>query len=110
MLFDRELADTFPYRRKRGGHLFSKHRFLSAQMEAYLADDLWRDLAARAFENAGLTPEDAATTARPGASPCSASTRSGWTTAPRWPTTNGVPCSGSEILMPPPATTTTWET
>jgi threonine aldolase len=28
-------------RRKRGGHLVSKHRFIAAQMEAYLADDLW---------------------------------------------------------------------
>ena len=39
-------------RRKRGGHLFSKHRFLSAQMEAYLADGLWLDLAARAYARA----------------------------------------------------------
>ena len=30
------------YRRKRAGHLFSKMRFLSAQFDAYLADDLWR--------------------------------------------------------------------
>ncbi len=29
------------YRRKRGAHLFSKHRYLSAQMQAYLTDDLW---------------------------------------------------------------------
>ncbi len=28
-------------RRKRAAQLWSKHRFLSAQMEAYLADDLW---------------------------------------------------------------------
>ncbi|MDH3914427.1 MAG: low specificity L-threonine aldolase, partial [Rhodospirillales bacterium] len=35
------LARTFAYRRKRGGHLFSKMRFLSAQLDAYLADDLW---------------------------------------------------------------------
>ncbi|SFI98721.1 threonine aldolase family protein [Jannaschia pohangensis] len=28
-------------RRKRAGHLWSKHRFLSAQMLAYLTDDLW---------------------------------------------------------------------
>ena len=35
-------------RRKRGGHLFSKHRFLSAQMEAYLTDGLWLRLASRA--------------------------------------------------------------
>ena len=35
-------------RRKRGGHLFSKHRYLSAQIEAYLQDGLWLRLAAQA--------------------------------------------------------------
>ncbi|MEO1293386.1 MAG: beta-eliminating lyase-related protein [Pseudomonadota bacterium] len=45
ILFDPERAWEFELRRKRGAHLFSKHRFLSAQMEAYLADDLWLDLA-----------------------------------------------------------------
>ena len=35
-------------RRKRGGHLVSKHRFLAAQIEAYLADDLWLELARHA--------------------------------------------------------------
>ena len=34
-------AERLGYLRKRGGHLFSKMRFLSAQLEAYLADDLW---------------------------------------------------------------------
>src|SRR5262249_22358323 len=34
--------------RKRGGHLVSKHRFLAAQIEAYLADDLWLQLARHA--------------------------------------------------------------
>ena len=29
------------YRRRRGGHLFSKMRFLSAQLEAFIAKDLW---------------------------------------------------------------------
>ncbi len=29
------------FRRKRAGHLFSKMRFLSAQFEAYVTDDLW---------------------------------------------------------------------
>lgn len=48
VFFDPGLAAEFERRRKRGGHLFSKHRYLSAQMEAYLADDLWLDLAARA--------------------------------------------------------------
>ena len=48
VLFDPARAWEFELRRKRGGHLFSKHRFLSAQMEAYLADDLWLALARRA--------------------------------------------------------------
>jgi threonine aldolase len=42
------LAETFGFRRKRGGHLFSKMRFLSAQLEAYITDDLWLKNAARA--------------------------------------------------------------
>ncbi|PPR22824.1 MAG: Low specificity L-threonine aldolase [Alphaproteobacteria bacterium MarineAlpha10_Bin3] len=33
--------DELRFRRKRAGHLFSKMRFLSAQLDAYLADDLW---------------------------------------------------------------------
>lgn len=41
ILFDKSLAQEFAFRRKRAGHLFSKMRFLSAQLEAYLADDLW---------------------------------------------------------------------
>lgn len=41
VFFKRELAETFAFRRKRGGHLFSKMRFLSAQLEAYINDDLW---------------------------------------------------------------------
>ena len=45
VFFDPARAWEFELRRKRGGHLFSKHRFLSAQMEAYLEGDLWLDLA-----------------------------------------------------------------
>jgi len=41
VLFDKTLAQDFAFRRKRAGHLFSKLRFLSAQLDAYLADDLW---------------------------------------------------------------------
>jgi threonine aldolase len=41
VFFDPELAQDFAFRRKRGGHLFSKMRFVSAQLEAYLANDLW---------------------------------------------------------------------
>jgi threonine aldolase len=48
VLFDPARAWELELRRKRGGHLFSKHRYLSAQIEAYLADGLWLRLAARA--------------------------------------------------------------
>ena len=48
ILFDPKLAWEFELRRKRGGHLFSKHRYLSAQMLAYLTDGLWLDLAGKA--------------------------------------------------------------
>ncbi|AXL50491.1 threonine aldolase [Paraburkholderia caffeinilytica] len=41
VLFDASLAPEMGYRRKRAGHLFSKMRFLSAQIDAYLSDDLW---------------------------------------------------------------------
>ncbi len=41
VLFDPGQAERLGYLRKRGGHLFSKMRFLSAQLEAYLADGLW---------------------------------------------------------------------
>ena len=41
VVFKPELAESFLYRRRRGGHTFSKMRFLSAQLEAYLSDDLW---------------------------------------------------------------------
>jgi threonine aldolase len=53
VLFKPALADTFAYRRKRGGHLFSKMRFLSAQIEAYLRDDLWLRNARHANAMAG---------------------------------------------------------
>lgn len=45
VLFDPAKAWEFELRRKRGGHLFSKHRYLSAQVEAYLTDGLWLRLA-----------------------------------------------------------------
>jgi len=52
VLFDPARAWEFELRRKRGGHLFSKHRFLSAQFEAFLADDLWLDMARAANDSA----------------------------------------------------------
>ena len=48
VFFDPKHAWEFELRRKRGAHLFSKHRYLSAQMEAYLTDNLWHDLASKA--------------------------------------------------------------
>lgn len=61
IFFKSGYADEFGYRRKRGGHLFSKMRFLSAQLDAYLKDDLWLKNAAHANQMAqilavGLTP------------------------------------------------------
>lgn len=41
VLFDPALAGELAFRRKRGGHLSSKMRFLAAQMDAYLDGDLW---------------------------------------------------------------------
>ncbi|WP_295533735.1 low specificity L-threonine aldolase [uncultured Thioclava sp.] len=52
VIFDPKRAWEFELRRKRGGHLFSKHRFLAAQMQAYLTDDLWLKLATHANEMA----------------------------------------------------------
>ncbi|MEE4189065.1 MAG: beta-eliminating lyase-related protein [Roseobacter sp.] len=48
VMFDPEKAWEFELRRKRGGHLFSKHRYLSAQMKGYLQDDVWLQTAGRA--------------------------------------------------------------
>ncbi len=48
ILFDPKLAWEFELRRKRAGHLFSKMRFLAAQFEAMMTDDLWLSLASRA--------------------------------------------------------------
>ena len=43
--FDDTLATELPYRMKRGGLVLSKARFVSAQIERYLADDLWLERA-----------------------------------------------------------------
>lgn len=48
IFFDPRHAWEFELRRKRGAHLFSKHRYLSAQMKGYLADGLWLQTAAAA--------------------------------------------------------------
>ncbi len=52
VFFNPELAENFQYRRKRAGHLVSKMRFLSAQLEAYLHGGLWLELATHANRQA----------------------------------------------------------
>lgn len=52
VIFDPKHALEFEYRRKRGAQLFSKHRYLSAQFDAYLQGDLWLDLARAANSKA----------------------------------------------------------
>ncbi|MGG7566614.1 threonine aldolase family protein [Rhodovulum sp. DZ06] len=44
-------------RRKRGGHLFSKMRYVSAQMDAWLKDGLWLQLASQANARAAALAE-----------------------------------------------------
>jgi threonine aldolase len=41
IFFDRARTESFAARRKRAGHLWSKMRFLSVQLVAYLQDGLW---------------------------------------------------------------------
>lgn len=48
VFFDTTLAEDFLYRRKRAGQLLSKGRYLSAQANAYLKENLWLENAKRA--------------------------------------------------------------
>ncbi len=48
VFFKRDLVKDFELRRKRAGHLISKSRFVSAQLLAYVENDLWRRNAGRA--------------------------------------------------------------
>ena len=48
VVFDPGWFDGIAFRRKRAGHLLSKLRFISAQLSALIARDLWRELAAHA--------------------------------------------------------------
>ena len=52
IFFNRDNAKDFEFRRKRAGHLWSKQRFIAAQFEAWLQDDLWLSLAAHANTSA----------------------------------------------------------
>ncbi|WP_324753508.1 threonine aldolase family protein [Roseovarius sp. Pro17] len=52
IFFDPKHAWEFELRRKRGAHLFSKHRYLSAQMQGYLDGGIWLEAARAANANA----------------------------------------------------------
>ena len=54
VFFDKNLARGFKYTRKQGTHLPSKMRFISAQFEALLSNDLWRQNALHANRMAQL--------------------------------------------------------
>jgi threonine aldolase len=54
VFFDKALAGDFKYTRKQGTHLPSKMRYISAQFEALLTDDLWRQNAEHANRMAQL--------------------------------------------------------
>ena len=57
VFFDPSLAWEFELRRKRGAHLFSKHRYLSAQMLGYLEGDLWLETARQANDSCARLAE-----------------------------------------------------
>lgn len=65
VMFDRARAETLGFRRKRGGQLWSKMRFLAAQFEAYLDGELW--LANARHANAMATALGRGLAAVPGA-------------------------------------------
>jgi threonine aldolase len=52
VFFDKNLARDFKYMRKQGTHLPSKMRFISAQFEALLSNELWRQNAQHANQMA----------------------------------------------------------
>jgi len=52
VVFDPELAQQIPFRMKRGGQVLSKARFVSAQLERYVADGRWLERARQANANA----------------------------------------------------------
>jgi threonine aldolase len=52
VVFDEVLARDVPFLMKRGGQVLSKARYVSAQLERYLADDRWLDRARQANAHA----------------------------------------------------------
>src|SRR5438128_4593950 len=58
VFFNKNLARDFKYTRKQGTHLPSKMRFISAQFEALLSNDLWRQNAQHANRMAQLLADE----------------------------------------------------
>ena len=57
IFFKPELVGNFPYLHKRSGQLLSKMRFISAQLEAYISNDVWLRNARNANSMAKLLSE-----------------------------------------------------
>lgn len=57
VFFKPELVGNFPYLHKRSGQLLSKMRFISAQLEAYISNDVWLRNARNANAMAKLLSE-----------------------------------------------------
>ena len=57
VFFKPELVGNFPYLHKRSGQLLSKMRFVSAQLEAYISNDVWLRNARNANAMAKLLSE-----------------------------------------------------
>jgi len=64
VFFDKSLAKDFKYTRKQGTHLPSKMRFVSAQFEALLSNDLWLRNAEHANRMAQLLAQELGTIPR----------------------------------------------
>lgn len=58
VFFDPALAKEFKFIRKQGTHLPSKMRFISAQFEALLSNDLWRENASHANRMAQMLAKE----------------------------------------------------
>ena len=54
VFFNRNLSENFKYIRKQGMQLNSKMRYISAQFEAYLSNELWKNNARHANKMAAL--------------------------------------------------------
>ena len=41
IFFNKDLVGNLPFLMKRAGHLLSKMRFVSAQLDAYISNEVW---------------------------------------------------------------------